>query len=118
MKFYPYNSKWGTVEQIGFAQGTYYDGNRALLAYVKHVDDHGWVEAYADVSVNIEFLADSYRIAIDTNNLGDEMVDFLVENGFAEETGRVLHSGYCNYPVLEFDEEWLDGLEDVNEIPY
>lgn len=118
MEFYEYESRWGTTDQIGFVRASYYDGNRAILAYIKHLDDGGWVEPYADVTVNIEFLADPYRAAIDTNNLGEEMVTFLVENGFAQETGRILHSGFCNYPVLEFDREWLDGLDDANDMSY
>ncbi len=58
---------------------------------------------YMDVTVN---LPDCNRRAgcqfIDTNNNGEDILDWLEENGFGKRTGNCGRSGYCAYPEFNF----------------
>lgn len=69
-----------------------------LYSYKNHEFDY-----YADITVN---LPDCQRSAgcqfIDTNNNGDEIVDWLEENGFGKRTGNFETSGFCTYPEFNF----------------
>lgn len=110
MREYAYADRWGNEYVLAFSRAKYFEnGNLAVLAYNK--GDYGW-EPYATVTVNIEPLGNPYAAAIDTNNLGEDIVGWLSENGIAQPTGDVLPSGFCAFPVVEFDHEWIDSLID------
>lgn len=107
---YTYTDRWGNEYVLMFTRAKYFDnGNLAVLAY--NQGDFGW-EPYATITVNIDTLPSPYAAAIDTNNLGDSMLNWLIDNGLATHTGMILQSGYCIYPVVEFDHAWVDSLED------
>jgi len=53
------------------------------------------MDNYCDVTVNIEDLP-YLHAAIDTNNNGPKMVDFLEKNGFGEPTGLMVFSGFAH----------------------
>lgn len=40
---------------------------------------------------------------VDTNNNGEEIMDFIIQNGIGEPTGRYGHSGWCTYPEVKFN---------------
>ena len=78
-----------------------------LKAYDEDLED---IDHYCDVTVNITDLP-YLQSTIDTNNNGDKMIKFLEENGFGHATGRMVPSGYCWFPVFEFDPEMLKSLD-------
>ena len=47
---------------------------------------------------------------IDTNNNGNEIIQWLKDNKIAEEVGIYGYSGYCGYPLFKFTKEALDGM--------
>lgn len=63
---------------------------------------------YCDITVNITKLPDN-QACIDVNNLGDYICDWLIENKLAKPTNKVARSGFCTYPIFEFD------LNEVNK---
>lgn len=54
-----------------------------------------------------EFVCIKNAAYIDTNNCGTEIIDALVEDGFAKNTGFSKQSGFCQYPLYVFDEDFL-----------
>ena len=50
---------------------------------------------------------------IDTNNLSKELMNWLEENKIATQTDIVGQSGFCTYPAMRFDIEWLNSLEEI-----
>lgn len=115
LTFYDMPTTWGDLVSVTFAKNVYMDGNTAIMIYSLD-EDGGYLEPYADLTVNVEFLADPYRAAIDTNNLGEAILGWLEGQDIAEPTGGVLHSGFCNYPICEFSQEWLDELPSEDEL--
>lgn len=73
----------------------------ALLLYTKSGNG---LEYYGDVTVN---LPDSERTRagcqfINTNNMGEDILDWLEEYGFGKRTGHSAQSGFCTYPEFDF----------------
>ena len=115
LTFYDVPDKWGNTWKITFIKEHYMDGNLAIQM-VNLDPDEGYPEEYGDLTVNVEFLADPYRACIDVNNMGDILVEWLVNQSIAIDTGRKMHSGFCNYPVVEFSREWVDALPSFSEV--
>ena len=63
---------------------------------------------FASLTVNIDRLP-AGMAAVDTNN-NPWAEEFITGNGLGERTGRVLKSGFCIYPVYEFNMELIDEL--------
>ncbi len=84
----------------------------ALQAY-----DHG--EPYSVVTVNVpsfgsgvcEFIGMKNAAYMDTNNF--PWVNEFIEKGIAVNTGFTKRSGFCEYPLYQFDEDWLKSLKPI-----
>lgn len=110
---YEYIDRYGGAYQVSFTRSIYADnGNLAILMYTMD-PEYGFLEPFATMTVNIDLLPEGYA-TIDTNNLGDGIVDWLTIQGIAEPTGDYLPSGFCVYPIVKFNEEWLASVEDEN----
>ena len=63
-----------------------------------------WTCDYDVVSVNLcSGLQDGQMAYVDTNNI-PEIDRWLVKNGIAEDTGVRTVSGFCTYPLLQFNQ--------------
>jgi len=61
------------------------------------------LDLYTCITVNLPHCEKSAGCQfIDTNNNGDDNVDWLEENGFGKRTGRHASSGFCTYPEFDF----------------
>lgn len=49
--------------------------------------------------------------AIDVNNNGRKLLDFLESNGFGKRTPFTVSSGYCVYPIFRFDEKKIREID-------
>lgn len=113
LKFYgkTYNVALGKAHYVN-------NGKVAVLMYT--CTPKGKIkEDFGDLTVNI---ADSDIMAnekdeqfIDTNNLGHDIVKWLVDNKIAIETGIYGFSGFCMYPLMTFSKEALDGMVDLEQ---
>ena len=87
-----------------YLEKTTYANNKRLAIQAYVVDEDGWVEPYATISVNLpnEKITDENCTFVDGNNV--PFVDeWLEKNGIAEPTGRVAFSGFCIYPEMRFN---------------
>ena len=102
-KTYSYNGY-----NIHFERTKYIYGNNAL-ALVMVCDDGS---PYAVMTVNLEGyqIDNEYHSFVDTNNLGEELVDWIIENKIGFDTGIRHQSGYCIYPLIEFNKEFVNSL--------
>lgn len=48
---------------------------------------------------------------LDTNNCGQDCVEWLVSNGFGHPTGITERNGFCAYPEFQFSEERLRAVD-------
>lgn len=60
---------------------------------------------FGNVTVNLvdETLSDEMCAFIDTNNFGEDIVEWLRINKFGDTTGKVGFSGFCTYPEFRFN---------------
>ena len=86
---------------------TYVDNNSLYVGMTTVADR--FPEPYGDVTVNLLSSVPPYCAFVDTNNM-PELEDFLVKNGIAEFTGLMQKSGYCSYPLYQFNAEKMRRL--------
>lgn len=107
MKEYKLTNVWGQTDNVWFSKAQYdkkYGGGLAIQMWC----DDG---PYATLTVNLHPEKCKENCAfIDTNNLGNRILGWLEENGIAHWTYRVERSGYCEYPEVEFDADFLASL--------
>ena len=91
-------NRWGEIHNITFEISSYkYGGGLAILMNCEE-------GPYAALTVNLEeFPREDNNAFVDTNNLGNEIVDWIIENDLGELTGRIGTSGYCIYPEVAFN---------------
>lgn len=88
----------------------YVDNDNLYLGLVSEDLEWGGLAPYCDVTVNIDRLPYLHS-CIDTNNNGEKIIEFLEKNGFGEDTGMHMFSGFCLYPVFRFNEEKLREID-------
>lgn len=100
---YPFED--GTTKKMELRIAQYADnGNLYVGLYGIRSDD------VIPLTVNIDKLG--YPMScVDTNNLGQKVVDLLEENKLARFTGHTLESGYCSYPIMAFFPEVLRDID-------
>ena len=110
IKTYELNSEYGGKYIVSPWIDMY--GNNDNLFVGLYCQDKGgeYWEPFCDVTVNTVSLA-YLEGAIDTNNNGEKIVDFLETNGFGQRTPYVVKSGFCTFPIFKFDEERLKQID-------
>lgn len=105
-----YTTPWGGTERVLPKLAMYTENNNLYVGLdFFDTDCDTWLP-YADVTVNVGALP-YLESAIDTNNNGQGIIAFLVENGFGELTGDAIPSGFCVFPVFRFNEEKLKEID-------
>lgn len=85
--------------------GTYPDGNNLYVGLDYYDEEMESMSFYGSITKNHPDWKLGYlEGAIDVNNMGKSILGFLIENSLAEETGRIVESGFCRYPVYKFSE--------------
>lgn len=80
--------------------------NLGIRLYCK---DAGGLEPYANFTVNFhEFIGMKNCAYIDTNNC--PFANEILKTGIARDTGLIKQSGYCTYPLQEFDKKFLEQI--------
>lgn len=98
-------NKWGEDHHIQFEISKYItNGNLAVSMLEIHED---YYEPWSILTVNLGCKCAPNCAFIDTNNNGDDIVEWLIENELGKPTGRYDYSGWCEYPEFEFNMENL-----------
>ena len=90
---------------------TKYTQNRSLA--VQLIQAAAPWSPFATITVNLsDPTQDETHAFLDTNNC-PWVEEFLCDNGIAKPTGRTGQSGFCTYPLYEFnlDSQWEQGKE-------
>lgn len=76
-----------------------YFTNESLAVLMHYEEDH----SYDIITVNLQKKPlDNNHAYVDVNNMPD-IYEWLKDNGIAGDTGLVGFSGFCIYPLMEFD---------------
>lgn len=78
-----------------------YINNDNLYVGLEDEDGELW-----DLTVNLDDKLPHNQAYIDTNNFPDA-TDIITNNGIGKFIGKYAHSGFCKYPLYEFDMEKL-----------
>ena len=105
-----YTDMFGNMYTVLPKLNCYADNGNLYVGLDFFNDEYSCWEPYADVTVNICDLP-FLESALDINNNGSEITDFLVQNELGELTGAVLQSGFCQFPVFKFNEEKLKEID-------
>lgn len=93
------------VWRLELRKGEYMaNGNLAVMAIS---DDDG--DTFATLTVNLQVSLPGNCALIDTNN-NPWAEEFLKKNKIAKPTGRCVSSGFCTFPVYEFDKKILSEM--------
>lgn len=92
---------WGKDHEITFGINSYKDNDN--LAIQMFCWDEEWAEPWSMLTVNLGKKCKPNCAFIDTNNNGDSIIDWLIDNNLGKPTGRLGFSGFCMYYEFEFD---------------
>lgn len=115
MKIYELNF-YGHKYHIVMQKGTYHSNGTLAIEMLSTTPKGKFKDYFGTLTVNI---ADSDMVAsdkyafIDTNNNGEEIAQWLIDNKIAYPTGIIGYSGFCSYPLFKFDESVLDEMEEI-----
>lgn len=96
---------WGKVHPMTFETANYADNGNLYVGLRTNIE--GYPEPWSDLTVNLGVPCKENCGFIDTNNNGNGIIDWLVENELGELTGRIKASGFCMYPEFRFNMEKL-----------
>ena len=107
---YIFHAPYGEAEKVEPYLSMYTDNDNLFMGLAYEDPEYG-KQPYTDVTVNITKLP-YLMAAIDVNNNGQEMMDFLVDNGLAVPLkGQSVRSGFVDYPIAVFNEEALEKID-------
>ena len=110
IKFESYGKKY----EGKFRKTKYLKGNNLYVGVLHYDKEFKEYMPYCDVTVNLpEMELEPNYAFLDTNNCPKVIIEWLYNNGYIVDTGLMMPSGFCVYPLVEFTEEFLNGIETV-----
>jgi hypothetical protein len=80
-----------------------YVWDKSFALTMQEIED-GYPMPWGTITVRLDdYPCEGNRQFVDTNNNGEEIVNWLIENNLGTPTGRIGYSGYCQYPEFEFN---------------
>ena len=98
-------TKYGKEHPMTFEVDRYLDNGNLYVGLITH--EEGYPEPWQNLTVNLGVKCEENHAFIDTNNNGDDIMMWLIENGLATHTGRYKSNGFCVYPEFKFNMENL-----------
>ena len=97
------NESWGQSYKIKF-RVVQYENERLAIQMLYYDKDCEQYMPYASLTVNIPWEACNDNHAfVDTNNCGEKMLKWIIDNNLGMQTGRFVRSGHCAYPEVHFN---------------
>ncbi len=102
-------TRYGITIPVTFRKSHYVENDNLYVGIVCWGE--GYPEPWSDLTVNLSVKCEDDCAFIDINNNG-EVIDWLIENNIAVPTGRVEASGFCLYPEVRFNKDFLAQLDE------
>ena len=97
--------KYGENHPMTFDLDRYADNGNLYVGLVTH--EEGYPAPWSNLTVNLGTRCKENCAFIDINNNGNEIMEWLMQNGLAVPTGEMKYSGFCVYPEVKFNMEKL-----------
>ena len=114
MKTLTMKNPWDDEDmKVCFRVSKYANNERLYVGILCLNDEYQFWEPWCDVTVNLsdEDISSENCAFVDTNN-APYISQWLQDNGIAKFVGEFGFSGFCAYPMMEFD------VDKVNEYKY
>ena len=98
-------NKYGTENPMSFELATYALNGNLFVGLISH--EAGYPEPWGDLTVCFDIKCKPNCAFIDTNNNGNDIIDWLIAHKLGKLTGDMELSGFCMYPEFEFDMDEL-----------
>lgn len=98
-------NKYGNNYPMTFNLDHYAANENLYVGLVTNTE--GYYEPWSDLTVNLGIKCAENCAFIDTNNNGNDIIDWLEAHGLGTATGRYKASGFCVYPEFKFNMEKL-----------
>jgi len=98
-------NKYGKKHPMTFDIDTYLENGNLYVGLITH--EEGYPEPWQNLTVNLGVKCEPNCAFIDTNNNGNEIIEWLCENEIGHPTGNLKASGFCVYPEFQFNMEKL-----------
>lgn len=92
---------WGSTHEITLAIHKYAENDN--LAIEMLCWDEKFPEPWSMLTVNLSRKCKPNCAYIDTNNNGDEIINWIIDNNLGTDVGVYEVSGFCIYPMVEFN---------------
>lgn len=115
-----YNS-YGTEYELEFRKGKYSNGRLAIQVMCRELDEE-WYEPFCILTVNLPDIIlssdgskelPSNMAFLDSNNCSKKLICKIIEESYMTMTRTSAQSGFCTYPLVKFNEEWLNSLASI-----
>lgn len=106
---------FGKEYKARFWKNNYLNNNNTYIGILTWDEQYKYWEPWGDLTVNLDVQLEANKGFINVNYSGHEIVAALMEKGYVKDTGILRQSGFCVYPLVEFSEEFLNAIENVNE---
>lgn len=93
--------KYGSNHPMEFELNNYSNNGNLYVGLITTED--GYPAPWQNLTVNLGISCEPDCAFIDTNNNGEEIIDWLIENNLGKPTGRIKASGWCVYPEFRFN---------------
>ena len=97
-------NKYGKRHPITFMLNQYASNGNLYVGLITHEEGY---EPWSNLTVNFDVKCEKNCSFIDTNNNGNEIIVWLVENGLGYTTGLEMRSSFCTYPEFKFNMDKL-----------
>lgn len=93
-------NKDGKEHPMSFRVDSYSENGNLYVGLITH--ENGYPAPQSNLTVNLSVKCEENCAFIDTNNNGNEIINWLLDNGLGMLTGRAMRSGFCVYPEFVF----------------
>ena len=101
----------GEKHKAMFEKTLYVNGNNLYVGVVTWDEEGEYWEPWCDLTVNLPgYVLEKNEAFLDTNNCAPEIIQCLFDKGYIIDTGMTRRSGFCEYPLVRFTEEFLNGM--------
>ena len=99
-------NKYGKNHPMTFELNHYCENDNLYVGLI--TNEEGYPEPWQNLTVNLSVKCAPDCGFIDTNNNGEEIIDWLIENNLGKPTGKIRASGWCVYPEFKFNVSELE----------
>lgn len=99
-------NKWGKDHPMSFDVDSYPQNGNLYVGLITH--EEGYPEPWQNLTVNLDVKCEENCAFIDTNNNGDDIIPWLINNKLGRLTGKYKASGWCMYPEFKFNMDELN----------